>query len=373
MGSIYRPQGRTHWVIKYKVGGQWEIESTHTDDRDEAARLLRDRESARDKGVPVSPAMGRVRWEDAVEDLKTDYANKDQHLKALGKLQHLTKVFAGRRMASITAAEIAHYTKQRRADTYLVQRDPEMRRPYSNNQIRHELTLLRRMFNLQIELGRLSFCPHIALPDEGPARKGFFSREDLEALCRHLPAPIDDMARVMFITGWRVDSEVLPLEWRHVDFAANELRLDAEMTKTDEGRVFVMTDELRALLLRLQVEHQARVKAGQMVPWVFVRMLADARGGVKTPRPVRSIRKAWRNACRAAGLPGRIPHDFRRTAARNMVRAGIPERVAMKLTGHKTRSVFDRYNIVSDTDLSEAAAKLNDQRAPVSHRRTSKR
>ena len=73
---------------------------------------------------------------------------------------------------------------------------------------------------------------------------------------------------------------------------------------------------------------------------------------------MKSIRKAWANACVAAGCPDRILHDFRRTAVRNLVRAGVPEQVAMKMTGHKTRSVFERYNIVSDGDLRDAGRRL---------------
>ena len=151
-----------------------------------------------------------------------------------------------------------------------------------------------------------------------------------------------DSADVTFayITGWRIASEVLPLEWRQEDFEAGEVRLDAGTTKNNEGRVFVMTDDLRALLKAEHAEHERLKKAGHTCPYVFFRMVAEKRGGEKKPRRVKAFTKAWKNACRAAGCPGRIPHDLRRTAVRNMVRVGIPERVAMK--HDRRRSLTER-------------------------------
>jgi integrase len=114
-------------------------------------------------------------------------------------------------------------------------------------------------------------------------------------------------------------------------------------------------------------------QCGVLCSSVFFRMVAEARGGEKKPRPIIAFNKAWSAACVAAGCPGRIPHDFRRTAVRNMVRAGIPERVAMKLTGHKTRSLFERYNIVSDGELAAAAEKLNSASRDAAQQRESSR
>jgi integrase len=143
---------------------------------------------------------------------------------------------------------------------------------------------------------------------------------------------------------------VVALTWRQVDFKVEVVRLEPGTTKNGEGRTVFMTAELKGLLedqwaMTMAIERQA----GQIIPEVFHR----------NGKPIRSFKVAWQGACKRAGQPGRLFHDFRRTAVRNMVRAGIPERVAMQMSRHKTRSVFDRYHIVSEGDLREAARKLS--------------
>jgi integrase len=241
----------------------------------------------------------------------------------------------------------------------IVRPDGTRRADVSNAEINRELQALKHCFTLAIKHGKLFAMPHIELLAEAPPRSGFVDRAQLEAICQHLTPPIAAVAWFAFITGWRIDSEVLPLEWRQVDFAAGTVRLDPGTTKNGEARTFRMTHDLRALLEARQREREALQAQGLLCPWVFFRLVAKGRRGPKQPKPIASFLKGWRAACAAAGYPGRIPHDLRRSAIRSFVRAGIPDGVAMKLSGHKTRSVFDRYNIVSESDLVDAAARLN--------------
>ena len=129
------------------------------------------------------------------------------------------------------------------------------------------------------------------------------------------------------------------------------VRLEPGSTKNDEGRVFPF-GALPALadLLRCQWDRtmELQMQRGSVVPWVFHR----------NGQRVRDFRRAWENACTAAGVPGRILHDFRRTAVRNLERAGVSRSVAMKLVGHKTEAIYRRYAIVCEADLSEGVKKL---------------
>jgi integrase len=230
----------------------------------------------------------------------------------------------------------------------------------SDAEINRELAHLKRIFSLAIRDGVIGRKPHIPMMDErGRVRTGFFEAEMLASVLAHLPAENRPVIRFAATTGWRIASEVLPLQWRQVDMDAGEVRLDPGTTKNGDGRVFPMTANLRALLKEREADRDRVKKAGHICPYVFFREVADGRGGEKKPHHIISLTKGWKAACRLAGCPGRIPHDLRRTAIRNLVRSGVPERVAMRLTGHKTPSVFARYDIVSEGDLRDAVAKLD--------------
>jgi integrase len=375
MGEL-RKRGRI-WQLRYYRNGVRQEESSRSKNMEVARDLLRTREGAIAGGIPVTAKISRFRFEEAAADLITEY--KVNGRKSLDELErriekHLTPFFGGRRMSSITTADVRTFTLARQSATEVVKKAysikrkdgtsitvPEQRRPSagaSNAEINRELASLKRMFRLAMQAGKLLNGPHIPMLEERNTRKGFFELEMLHCVLAHLPTALRPVIEFAYITGWRIPSEVLTLEWRQVDLKAGEVRLDPEMTKNREGRVFPITDDLRRLLEAQQQEHFRLKGAGFIVPRVFVRMVAKGRNGTKEPRPIQAFTKAWKAACAAAGCPGRIPHDLRRTAIRNMVRRGLAERVSMQLAGHKTRAVFDRYNIVSDGDLRGAAAKL---------------
>ena len=171
---------------------------------------------------------------------------------------------------------------------------------------------------------------------------------------------------IAFTYGWRRD-EILTLQRRQLDLAAGTLCLDTGTTKNDDGREVDLTDELCALL-GAQVERVKLLERqlGRVVPYLFPH-LRGARGLNPAAKrrapvlgePIRDFRRAWATACREAGVPGLLKHDLRRSAVRRMVNLGMPERVAMTMTGHKTRAVFDRYHIVSRGDRRAAVALLN--------------
>ena len=147
---------------------------------------------------------------------------------------------------------------------------------------------------------------------------------------------------------------MLTLTRAQVDLEAGAIRLDPGMTKNDDGRTVYMTPDLRRLVAaQIDRVHTLEREMGRIIPYLFPHFGKQFEGKRRS-----DYREAWQNACRKTGVSGRLRHDLRRTAVRNLVNAGVAERVAMSITGHKTRAVFDRYHIVSPTDLKAAAQKL---------------
>jgi len=207
------------------------------------------------------------------------------------------------------------------------------------------------MFNLAMQVEQVTRKPHIPMLEEDNARQGFFEPWEFEAVLVRLSEHLRPPLNFAYLTGWRLRSEILPLTWDRIDIEAGTVRLYRGTDKNKAGRGITLPQVLKDML---EQQWQQHIDSYPECPFVFH----------DNGREMKSFYKSWRRACQDAGLSGKFCHDFRRTAVRNLVRAGVPERVAMMITGHKTREVFERYNIVSAGDLEEAARRIDERIAP---------
>ena len=179
---------------------------------------------------------------------------------------------------------------------------------------------------------------------EDNVRTGFLDDEGYLALRNELP----EYLRPMFVVAYHVGNrlgELRWLLWSQVDFEHNQIRLNPGTTKNKKGRTLPIYGQMREWLEMQKSVHDAKFPN---CPYVF-----ECEG-----QPIGDFRKAWASACKRAKLAGLLFHDLRRSAVRNMRLAGIAENVAMEISGHRTRSVFERYNIVSGRDIADAATKM---------------
>ena len=214
--------------------------------------------------------------------------------------------------------------------------------------LRRELAILKRM--LRLASARLPRVPLVDLPRVDNARQGFFEEEDLQAILPHLPPHAKNLVEFLYLTGWR-SSEAMKLLWSDVDWKQRTVWL--RDSKNREPRIFPFKYHARLeQVLRRQRAHVAEWErqSGCLCPAVF-----PWKG-----RPIRKLRRSWMTACGKAGRPGRLLHDFRRTAVRNLIRAGVQQAIAMKITGHKTDSIFRRYLIVDEELLARATGAVAD-------------
>ena len=335
MGCIYR-RGKTYWIKYYRHGKQF-AESSHSDKLEIAKRMLHLREAEIFQGKMPGICFDKVSFEELTRDLLADYKINGKRSLDRAKLAvgHLERVFKGMKVVNIDTARITRYIEMRQEEGA------------ANATINRELSLLKRMFSLGSKCTppKVSGIPVISVLKEHNVRKGFFEHSEFLALREALPKYLKGFTTFGYKTGWR-HSEIATLTWRQVDLERGIVTLNPGETKNQEGRTVYIDPELKTIL---QQNWDQRGRGGKALPWVFLNEQGTDR--------VKRFDKSWNSACKEAEIGAKLFHDLRRTAVRNMVRAGIPERVAMMISGHKTRSVFDRYNITSENDLKMAAEK----------------
>lgn len=337
LGSVYK-RGRIWWVT-YNVDGTQHRESSHGTRKGDANRLLAQRIAEISDGRFVGPANDRMGWDEFEGMVRDHYAPKRSRERAEGALKHLRGQLRHRRVKSITLDVLTRYRNQR------------FEEGAAPSTVKYELAVLRKGLNLAVRSGKLLRCPPMPEITVENTRVGFFEESELQALLRELPDYLCGVFEGAYLMGWRVYSELLPLRWSQVDLDAGWVRLEPGTTKNGKGRMFPFNLYARLkTVFERQREYtdQIQRQQGSVIPYVFHH----------NGRPIRDFRHAWKVACRKAGLIGKIPHDFRRTAVRNLERAGVSRSVAMQLVGHETETIYQRYAITTERDLAEGVVKL---------------
>ena len=335
-GRVFQ-RGRLWWIAYYENGRE-QRESSGSRERKEAVKLLRQRLgevvfSMTHSAAPKMEPAPAVTMQDLFDLVEQDHQLNNRTSQSNGIcLRRMRKHFGRYTVQACTRLVISHY---------MAARQRAGRKPSTINR---EIAVLRVAFRLGYEHDLVQRMPVIKRLPELGVRNEFFTRAEIDALLPCLPGYLRDVVLFGFLTGWR-KGEITGLRWSNVNRAEAVIRLEPAQNKSRDVRVLALQGELAALIER---RWQAR-KAGRILT-----LHVFHRGG----RPLIHFRKTWTKACLKAGLGRRWFHSLRRSAARNMSLQGIPEKVIMSIMGHKTRVMFDRYNIVTEADQRAYAKRL---------------
>jgi integrase len=337
-----------------KVAARKRRELTQDEAEEVADRFLdeRRREVANDsEGIKafVGPKQDKITVGQLLDALESDLRLRELKslAKTLGHLRIVRQYFGDMRAVrlivdpGVVRTYIAKCQGKPTASSAAIIQTPQM-----SATINRRTTLLSQAYRLAIRARRVSSMPDIPRLREDNVRRGFFEQMEFEKVVKHLPEYLQGVVRFAYLVGWR-RSELASLAWADVDMIGRVVRLPD--SKNGEGRTLALDGELWDIISRQWRMRKHKKPDGT----IGVSTLVFHRQG----QPVGDFRKSWSKACAAANAPGKIFHDFRRTAGRNMIRAGVPERVAMDVIGHKTRAMFARYNIVNEADLKDAMSK----------------
>jgi integrase len=336
-GSIYQRNG--WWWCDYSVGGVRRREPCETRDREEALNFLRRKQGKLASGEMIAP--DRVRVRDLLQLVLEDYDVRGVAQAYISTLK--VKSILNPKLGDIKAAKLT--TEQIKA--FIRDRQKSVK----PSTINRELALLHRAYQLgnQHDPPLVSRVPKFPKLPEGEPRKGFLKPELYRKLLIELPEDL----RLLFVIAYHVGlrkGALLRIKWEQIDLKAACIWMDGKRANRKPEPVAVPIYGDIAKFIEMQPRHSE---------FLF------ARGS----KPIRDFRESWALACARAGVPGLLFHDLRRTAVRNLRRAGVAESVIMKITGHRTRAVFERYNITDQSDTQEAGrmaeeflAKEHDER-----------
>jgi integrase len=343
-GCLY-PRGKTWWIKFYDSNGRPHQESTKTSNESEAKRKLKIRLAQCATGSFNGLAVERIKVDELAEDFLRDYRINGKKsiddAEARWKL-HLKPFFGGMKAVHVSSQQLARYVDERQ------------QQGASNATVNRELAALKRMLNLGQQstppkVMRVPRFPHLA---ENNVRTGFLEDSQYDKLIEGAELWCRALVECGRSYGWRVQ-ELLSMRVSQVDVSQRVIRLEPGTTKNREGREVIMSATIFGLL-------SALVEGKQPGDYVFTRT---------NGKPVRDFRDTWENARTKAGVPKLLFHDLRRTGARNMRRAGVSEGLIMKIGGWRTRSVFDRYNIIDRRDMANAVRQLEEHEKKLAEAR----